>query len=155
MSYVSYLFSSVITVSIVAFKRRPEESGNAICVLCCLTHHKENWQLDLSSRAERIQIFFGTLRVPAKWMHFNGEVTHSRVGGEGRETGKYCAAEEKKICICSWLSLWNYHRMPWPLFSALPTETSELKWLKQCMVKWNGAERGKDAGIAPVISVDL
>lgn len=32
-------------------------------------------------------------------MHFNGEVTHSRVGGEGRETGKYCAAEEKKKSV--------------------------------------------------------
>lgn len=97
-------------------------SRNAICVLCCLTYQKENWQfntdslLDLSSGAERIQLFYLALRLPSKWMHLNGEATHTGVCGEGRETGKNHTQLKKENCICTRLSLWNDLRLPWTPF---------------------------------------
>lgn len=125
-------------------------------VFCAASHiTKKAGSLTLAVEQKEYNSFFCSLRVPAKWMHLNGEVAHSRAGGKGSETEVLCSWREKKVRVCSWLSLWNYHRMAWPLFSVLPTEISKLKLLKQSVVKCDGAETGKDKGIILVISVGL
>lgn len=111
-------------------------------VFCAASHiRKKTGSLTLAVEQKEYNSFFCTLRVPAKWMHFNGEVTHSRVGEEGRggKQRNIVQLNKKKNSVFGPDSLFEII-MPWPLFSALSTEISELKWLKQCVVKCDGAE---------------
>lgn len=69
-------------------------------VFCAASHiTKKAGSLTLAVEQKEYNSFFCSLRVPAKWMHLNGEVAHSRAGGKGSETEKYCAAEGKKKSV--------------------------------------------------------
>lgn len=73
-----------------AASRITKKTGSLIQTLC----------LTLEVEQKEYVSFFYILKVPSEWLHINGEGTHTRVGGEGREKGNIMQLK-KEISICS------------------------------------------------------